>query len=189
MNSDDPWIAWGIGATATSNYLEGDTGKRMRRYIVAITLLAAVSIAARAGDGDIATRFGALQIGGEFGNLLSFKGHRLVRGGNRLSPVQTVRIGATEVVMVQETGGTACPALYYFVRVSASGAEATPAFGTCDEFTQVTRNGDRILVSMPGYQGPFEPAAAREKAAREGHVFTYRDGMVTEKGKPVRRSG
>ena len=158
----------------------------MRRYVVAVTLLVAVSTAACAED--IATRFGALQIGGEFGNRLSFKGHRLVRGDNRLSPVQTLRMGATDVVLVQETGGTACPALYYFVRVSASGAKATPAFGTCDEFTQVTRKGDRILVSMPGFQGPFEPAAAGAKATREQHVFTYRAGVVTEKGEPVRRS-
>jgi len=157
----------------------------MRRFVVAVTLLAAVSAVARAAD--VATRFGPLQIGGEFGNLLSFKGHRLVRGDNRLSLVETFRMGAADVILVQETGGNACPALYYFVRVSASGAKATAAFGTCDELTQVTRKGDTISVSLPGYLGPFEPAAAREKAAREQHVFTYRAGVVSEKGEPVRK--
>jgi hypothetical protein len=156
----------------------------MRKYPLVAVLLAVVSAAASAET--ISTRFGALKIGGEFANSLWFKGHRLVRGGNRLSEVQKFRMGATDVVLVQETGGTACPALYYFVSVSASGAKATPAFGTCDELTKVTRKGNRILVSMPGYRGPFEPAAARAKAAREKHVFTFRAGKVTEKGKPVK---
>ena len=90
-------------------------------------------------------------------------------------------MGARDVVLVQETGGTTCPALYYFVYVSASGAGATPAFGTCNALTRVIRKGARLLVTMAGFPGPFERTPARARAAGETHVFTYRAGAVTEK--------
>jgi hypothetical protein len=156
----------------------------MRKHVIAVALLVAVSTVTIAQN--ISTRFGALKIGGEFANILSFKGRRLVKGDNALSVVQKFRMGKTDVVLIQETGGTACPALYYFVSVSASGAKATHAFGTCDEFTKITRKKDTILVTMPGYRGPFEPEADRAKAAQEKHVFAFKAGRVTAKGKAVK---
>jgi hypothetical protein len=156
----------------------------MRRPILSAVLLAAVSTVALAEG--ISTRFGPLKIGGELDSVLSFKGHRVIRGGNRLSEAEKFRMGAADVVLVEETGGSGCPALYYFVRVGASGARATHVFGTCSEYTKITRKGDRILVTMPGFRGPFEPASDRKKAARETHVFTFRNGVITEKGRPVK---
>jgi hypothetical protein len=38
---------------------------------------------------------------------------------------------------------------------------------------------------MSGFQGPFEPEAAQQKAAREKHVFIFRAGVVTESRMPV----
>lgn len=156
----------------------------MRKHVLVTALLAAVSTAAIAEG--ISTRFGALNIGGEFHNVLSFKGRRLIRGMNALSLVDRYRMGKTDVALLQETGGTGCPALYYFVSVSASGARATHVFGTCSELKKVTRKGRTIRVTMPGFLGPLEPQAAKEKAFRETHVFTFRDGVVTEHGRPVR---
>lgn len=156
----------------------------MKKQVLAIAFLAVVSTAASADD--ISTRFGPLKIGGELRNELSFKGRRLVRGNHDLGLIQKFRMGPSDVALLQDNVGTGCPALYYFVRVSTSGAKATPAFGTCHELTKVVRKGDRILVTMPGFLGPFEPKAAQAKAARETHVFTYRAGVVTEHGRRVR---
>ena len=167
----------------------------MKRRVFAAALLVSVGAAATAAFAalEIATRFGALQIVGQYGDALSFKGRRVLQGHNALSGVETFRFGsgadpahAADVVLVEEAGGTACPALYYFVRVSASGeVKATTAFGTCGEFDSVTRKGDTILVTLPGYLGPFEHEAARAKAARERHVYTYRNGALTKNGFPV----
>jgi hypothetical protein len=158
--------------------------KARTRYVTTLVLLAVAGSAALAGE--IATRYGGLKVGGRFQNEISFKGRRLVQADNGLSEVRTFKVGGKDVVLLQETGGSACPALYYFVTVSPSGARATRAFGTCAEQISVSQKGDRILVSMPGHLGPFEPAGAREKAAKEKHVFTYRAGMVSESGKPVK---
>jgi hypothetical protein len=89
-------------------------------------------------------------------------------------------------VLVTDNGGTACPALYYFVTVTKSGAKATRAFGTCSDLIKVKRTGDSISVSMPGYRGPFESKRSQNRAARENHVFIYHAGVVTENGKPVK---
>jgi hypothetical protein len=136
---------------------------------------------------ETATRFGALTVGQD--RRLLFKGqplHPPMTGNNSVHLGATFRIGATDVVLVMDNGGSACPFLYYFVTVSKAGAKATPVFGTCHELTSIKRHGASIAVTIPGYRGPFEPAAARRRAERERHVFVYRTGMVTEKSRGAR---
>jgi len=156
----------------------------MRKYLLATALLVAFSAAVLAED--IPTRYGPIRIGGDLQSDLFYKGRKILRGGNPLSLARRFRMGRTDVLLIEETGGTGCPELYYFVSVSASGARTTRAFGTCDEFTSITQKGRAIQVTMRGFRGPFEPAADREKALKERHVFLFRNGVVTEKGKPVR---
>lgn len=133
------------------------------------------------------TRFGSLTVNDK--RMLLFKGRPLdppIEGNSSLDLGEPFRIGSTDVVLVTDIGGTACPYLYYFVIVSRSGATATPSFGTCGELTNVKRTGNAISLTMPGYRGPFEPAAEKRKAARQKHVFMFSSGVVTENGKPVK---
>jgi hypothetical protein len=133
------------------------------------------------------TRFGSLTVNDQ--RMLLFNGHPLqppVEGNSSLDLGEPFRIGSTDVVLVTDNGGTACPVLYYFVTVSRWGAKATPSFGTCGEVTNVKRNGNSISLTMPGFQGPFEPEAEKRKAARHRHLFVFRDGVVTENGKQVK---
>ena len=160
----------------------------MRKYIFGITLLLLVGTSALAQEtNSITTRFGALTIN-DAGKLL-FKGNPFdppFRPEDGLSLSEPYQIAATDVVLVTEDGGKACPALYYFVTVKESGAKVTHAFGTCSDLIKIKRTGDTISVSMPGYQGPFESKRAQLRAARERHVFIYHAGVVTENGKPVK---
>ena len=133
------------------------------------------------------TRFGPLSVGKD--RVLLFRGQALqprVEGNNSLDLGAPFRMGAADVVLVINEGGTLCPYLYHFVTVTQSGAHATPAFGTCAEQTNVERRGDVLRVSMPGFRGPFESPQDRSRAARERHVFLYRAGVVTEHGQPVK---
>lgn len=133
------------------------------------------------------TRFGPVSVGKD--KVLLFKGRPLqpkVQGNDSLDLGEPYRIGPTDVVLVIDNGGTACPFLYYFVALTKSGAKATPAFGTCAELTSVKRTGNTLSVYMPGYRGPLEPERERIRAARQRHVFVFRAGVVTENGKPVR---
>ena len=101
---------------------------------------------------ETSTRFGALRVGKD--RVLLFKGRPLqprIEGNNSLNLGEPFRLGATDVVLVTDNGGTACPTLYYFVSVTNSGAKATPAFGTCAELTSLKRVGNSISVTMPGF--------------------------------------
>ena len=136
---------------------------------------------------EVATRFGVLTVNGE--RELLYKGHSLhpqITGNNSLDLGEPVRIGATDVVLVTDNGGTACPYMFYFVTVSSAGAKATRPFGTCGELVSMKQTGNAISLTMQGFQGPFEPEAEQVKAARQRHVFLYREGAVTENGKPIK---
>jgi hypothetical protein len=160
----------------------------MCKYIFGITLLLLAGAGALAQQGNtITTRFGALTIS-DAGTLL-FKGNPPdppFEEDAGLSLSELNQIGDADVVLVTEDGGKACPALFYFVTVTKSGAKVTPSFGTCSDLIKVKHIGDSISVSMPGYQGPFESKRAQSRAARERHVFIYHAGVVTENGKPVK---
>ena len=155
-----------------------------RRIIVFASLSFAVSTALAE---DIPTRFGSLKINDE--NMLLFKNRPLnpeIQGNSSLSVVGTYQLGSNDVVLIQDNGGTACPAQLYFVTTSASGVKATSAFGTCSDLIEAKQVSDSISVTMPGFMGPFESEAAQKKAAKEKHVFVLRAGVLTENGKLIK---
>jgi hypothetical protein len=160
----------------------------MRKYIFGTTLLLLACGSAMAQEtSTITTRFGALTVSDA--GVLLFKGTAVqptIEADNSLDLSEPDQIGTSDVVLVTDNGGTSCPALYYFVTVTKSGAKVTSSFGTCSDLIKIRRTGDTISVSMPGYQGPFESKRAQLRAARERHVFIYRAGVVTENGKPVK---
>jgi hypothetical protein len=143
--------------------------------------------------GDIPTRFGTLKINDE--NMLPFKGRPLspeIQGNNSLSVKGNYQLGASDVLLIhvlliQDHGGVGCPAMLYFVAVSASGVKATPAFGTCSDLVEVEQqDGGAVSVTMPGFMGPFESKAAQAKAAKQEYVYLYKNGLLTENGEPVK---
>src|SRR5256885_2130055 len=160
----------------------------MRKYIFDIALLLLIATSTLGQETKtIQTRFGALTV--RDAGVLLFKGAPVepkIEANNSLDLSEPYQIGTSDVVLVTDNGGTACPALYYFVTVTKSGAKGTPSFGTCSDLIKVKRTGDSISVSMPGYQGPSESKRAQLRAARERHVFIYHAGAVTENGKPVK---
>ncbi|HEU4753212.1 MAG TPA: hypothetical protein VFU47_08885, partial [Armatimonadota bacterium] len=149
------------------------------RSLLAIGLGAVLGSVAAAAD--LPTRFGALKLSDrQFDNAVSFKGRTVLRVDNTLSAVRTFKLRNRDAVLMEGEGGSGCPDVYYFITVSPSGARATREFGTCNHMDSVTQKGETIQVSMHGFLGPFEPAAARRKALKEKHVFTFRNGVVTE---------
>lgn len=160
----------------------------MHKCILAITLLLLTGISSRAQDeNSIPTRFGALSIN-DAGKLL-FKGNLLnppFEEDTGLSLSELHQLGAADVVLLAMDGGTACPALYYWVTVKESGAKVSKSFGTCNDQITIKVTGDSILVSMAGFAGDYESKSAQRKAALKKHVYVYRAGVVTENGKPMK---
>lgn len=136
---------------------------------------------------EVSTRFGVLSVDED--RILLFKGQPLdppIEGNNSLDLGELTSIGPTDVVLVTNNGGTGCPFTYYFVSTSASGAKGTPFFGTCNQLISMKRQGDLIVLILPGFYGPAMPAAARRRAEKQRHVFVYRGGVVYKNGKPVK---
>lgn len=137
---------------------------------------------------SIKTRHGILSVD-EADNTLLLKGRRVlpgVEGNNSLSIVAHYEIDRNDVILLQNNGGDACPALFRFVTVAANGPSATPEFGTCSDIIYPRLDHAQITVAMTGFQGPFERPAAQKRAAMTKVVYRFSNGEVTENGKSIR---
>jgi hypothetical protein len=132
------------------------------------------------------TRFGMLSI--DDNNVLQYQGHPLapsIEGNNSLDIIRTFQLASQELVLVQDNGGTACPALFHLVTVSKNGATATKAFGTCSDTVKTAQSGGSVTVTMPGFAGPAEPEAEQRKAGSQQHIFQLRGGVLAMDGKAI----
>lgn len=145
----------------------------------------------------IKTRFGELSVVNRLVDdgdaILRLNGKPVqptVEGNNGLSFIKVFQIGATDVALIQDNGGTGCPALYYFVTLSAAGTRVSPQFGSCSDLVDTKLNGQQIQVTMPGFLTAVQEAdmtrAQRNKVWAQKKTFTYRNGTVYENGKPVK---
>lgn len=136
------------------------------------------------------TRFGVVSVREE-GNLLLFKGKPVVpaiEGNSSLSIVAHYETGQNDMLLLQDTGGTACPALFRFITVSAAGLRTTPEFGSCSDIIYPTFDSKTgiIAVAMNGFRGPFEPETEKQKAYMTKTIFRIFNGRVTENRKLVK---
>ena len=130
---------------------------------------------------DIPTRFGSLKINEQY--ILLYKNRPLsptIRGNSSLSIVSTYQVGNSDVVLIQDNGGTACPASFIFLSVTSNGVKATERFGTCADLIESKLVKESIFVKMPGFMGPYQPLEERMEAAEETHVFVFKAGVLTE---------
>ncbi len=107
----------------------------------------------------------------------------VVQGNTALHIVAHYAAHDSDIVLLQDTGGTACPALYRFASVTAQGIAVTPTFGTCSDIAGITFGATpdaapEPLVTMAGFLGPFEPEAQRQRARMQVHRFALRQGRV-----------
>ena len=137
---------------------------------------------------EIPTRFCSLKINDE--NMLLFNNKPLdpaIQGNSGLSVEGSYQIGNTDVVLVADIGGSACPVLLYFVTTSSSGVTASPEFGTCSDLIEVTKKADSIAVTMPGFRSSaVHSEAEQRKAFKEKHTYVFTGGVLTENGRPVK---
>ena len=140
-------------------------------------------------DKQAKTRFGLVSVREDDMRLL-FKGKPVtpaIEGNNSLDIVAHYEMGQSDVLLLQNTGGTGCPALFHFLTVSAADLRATPEFGTCSEiiYPSMDTKTATVTITMNGFMGPFEPEAEKRKAYMTKTVFRFFNGRVMENGKPV----
>lgn len=97
-----------------------------------------------------------------------------------LSIKHTVHLKNYDLSLIQSGGGTACPAMFYFVTTSKNRYTITPSFGTCTDIVHVVEHDNTISVSMNGFAGPFESEEFQEEVSRRMVTYTYENGKVIE---------
>lgn len=87
-----------------------------------------------------------------------------------------------DIVLLQDTGGTACPALYRFATLTPQGIAVTPEFGTCSDLAAATleetpQGAQEPRITMVGALDPIEPG---QEPRLRLHHFALRQGHVLE---------
>ncbi len=130
---------------------------------------------------SLRTRYGTVSVGSDHSLLLDGKPTDPKFAGNMgVSLIEKFAVGDSDVVLIQDIGGSSCPATYHLLELTKAGSKMTSGFGTCNDETTQLLSGSKVVVSMSGFTGPHEAAATRELAARRKHSYSYEDGVVTE---------
>lgn len=153
--------------------------KRMPFYLVCFLLLAAPLICFSSDkSGEVRTKFGVLSVNNE--NILEFNGKPVVptvAGNNGLTLLDNFALGESNVVLVRDDGGEACPAMYYFAKIGREAVQMSDRFGSCSDLAKAKLVGGVILVSMPDYSGDVDSRAA---VARHLCRYKYENGAIKQ---------
>lgn len=122
------------------------------------------------------TRAGNLSIKGSLNEMsVYFEGKKLRDGdGFSLNFINKFSIGQSDAVLVMNnSGGTACPVQYFFITtiVGSANAQVSPEFGTCSDQPQITQKGTKIVVSMKDGDG-------------KNVTYSYENGIVNSSEAP-----
>jgi hypothetical protein len=131
-------------------------------------------------DSSVKTRHGTVSVRAQ-DHVLLFRGKPVVpviEGNSGMSIVASYEQGQAAVLLMQNTGGSACPAVFRVLTVAAGGVRMTPEFGTCSDIIYPSfdaKTGLKISMVRMG-EGPLAKT-----------VYQWSpDGRLTENGQPVR---
>lgn len=129
-------------------------------------------------DKLLTVRGGKLSISGGLNDMtLLFNGQKLRSSdGFSLSIEKKYTIGDTDIALIMNnSGGTACPVQYFFVSVTVQGTtKLSPEFGTCSDLAKPSQTGPQIVVVMPKMNG------------RGNENYVFENGTLTDNGKLVK---
>lgn len=105
-----------------------------------------------------------------------------VQGNAALHVVAHFEQEGQDIVLLQDSGGTACPALYRFATLTPQGITVTREFGTCSDLATVTLEDTSNGMKEPHLTmvGALHPAAPGHRPGLRLHHFVLRQGQVEE---------
>ena len=130
---------------------------------------------------SLETRYGTLSIKDD--RQLLFQGKPTtppLEGNSSLSFQKKFSVNDQDIVLIQDNGGSACPAVFSYAIVSPSGITLTKEFGTCTDLYKSEQRGNRITLTMPGFLGPFEPEKARIAESKKTYSYILENGTLNE---------
>ena len=146
----------------------------MTKTILAAMLALSFNFASAQGA-QMPTRFGTLSTNDESVLLLNGKPIRPeVSGNSGLSLVGVVQNYETDIAIIENNGGNACPLLIRIITLSKGVPKVSPEFGSCSDLVSYTLKDGELQISMPKMQG------------KGNEVFKFQNGVVTVGGKPIK---
>lgn len=118
---------------------------------------------------SVKTRFGTLAVAADNVSL-QMNGKPVlpgVAGNNSLSIVASYELGNADVLLVQNTGGSSCAAMYNFITLTKTSLRGSPEFGTCSDIIRVTSDLKSAVTLVTVGNKPSEKV-----------VFQYVDGRL-----------
>lgn len=83
--------------------------------------------------------------------------------------------GQDVLLFSQSSGGTACPATYFFFTVDTNGnPQQSPTFGTCSDLIKVKQEGKKLIVTMPNM------------GTKGSSKYVFDNKVLTENGKVIK---
>lgn len=134
----------------------------------------------------VTTPFGRLSASDD--NVLQLNGKPVnprVEGNNSLDFVAQVALKNRRAVLVQNNGGTGCPATYRWVILSDGGYNVSSEFGSCSDLPKVAVAAEALVVTMPDFAGDSQPEAERARVAKTTMRYVYDGKTLKENGKPI----
>ncbi|WP_321926896.1 hypothetical protein [Paraburkholderia guartelaensis] len=149
------------------------------------TAVGTVTVSGLGGDRIAETPFGKLSESDD--NVLLLDGKPVspqIQGNNSLSFIAQVALKNRRAVLVQDNGGTACPAMFRWVTLRDDGYTVSNWFGSCSDLAKVSAAAGKLIVTMPDFVGDAAPEAEQKRVARRKMTYVYDGKNLTENGKP-----
>lgn len=155
-----------------------------------IIYIALSMLSAAWGADSAGTRFGVMAvIETEYREGFPIERHLLLEGEDILPDLKwresllfiaVMPTVSSDLVIVEDTNGSQCPALYYIINVSASSIKATPQFGSCSDDILISWWGDHLRIEMRSTNGWGKDTYLYDA---ENHVLYFDSELVrvTEK--------
>lgn len=115
-----------------------------------------------------------------------------VKSNNHFSFIKVFQIGTTDIVLLQDNGGTGCYAQYRFITLSSDDITVSPTFGSCSDLVKTRQNRQQIIVTMPVFRTYEEwlqmSKVERRRLEAQEAVYIYGNGIVYKNGRPIKQS-
>jgi hypothetical protein len=83
-------------------------------------------------------------------------------------------MGDSDVVLIENNEGAICPTVLHLAKVTKDNVKTTQEFGSCSENYNVKRQGQNLIITMPGYfSNAYEDADGLDKTEATKYIYTY----------------
>ena len=158
--------------------------------VVATVLLSIFTDALGQDQTSTMTRYGIISSNED--NQLTFKGKLttpVLQGNTALAyGIKAIRYGQNDLVIVEDDGGTSCPAMFSVVEINARGvAGIYGEFGTCSDLIKVhpLSNGE-LFMTMPDYESYEAQGRHHGRKRTTTSTYVFSGGHIKENGRLIK---